>query len=88
MNQMYLIKLTILPNIGDDKNPDTGGIHWPSNTEKIFSVGAIVYEINGKKQIITSNYSPSLEQEGGAIYKIRTEFASKVYKFGQICYYS
>lgn len=62
--------------------PSTGGIHLPSDTSKIYSVGAIVFQDeNGNKKVMRPNYLQSLEASGGAIYNTRKDFASKVYKF-------
>lgn len=63
-------------------NADTGGIIWP-NPENIFSVGAIVYKAANKTVVKDPNYTQSLEREGGKIYDMRKEFATKVYKFGK-----
>jgi hypothetical protein len=80
------------------KNPDAGGIQWPTDengnidSSNIYSIGAIVYqtnhevEINGENQkkceIIPSHYSADLETSG-EVYSKREEFAKYVYKFGQ-----
>jgi len=72
------------------KNPSAGGIHWPDNSNNIYSIGAIVcetndgIEINGEKkcEIIPSHYNADLETTG-AVYLKRKEFAKYDYKFGQ-----
>lgn len=70
-------------------NVDTGGIIWPSNTDNIYSVGALVYTDGENTFVKEPNYSLSLERAGltyndsGEICKKRIDFASKVYKFGQ-----
>lgn len=71
--------------------PDTGGIVWPKkdngdiNVSNIGALGAMVYEIDGKKKVIGSTYNQELEDDDGTgvIYNKQTEFAKKVYRFNQ-----
>lgn len=74
---------------GQGHDPDSGGIIWPSNPDgsinsnKIYSTGAIVYEQNGRKEVIGSTYYADLEKKGYPVYEMQREFATKVYKFNQ-----
>lgn len=76
---------------GQGHTPDTGGIIWPKNLDgsinssNIWSAGAIVYEINGNKNVLRSHYVPDLENDDGTgvIYNKQEEFAKKVYRFNQ-----
>lgn len=72
---------------------NTGGIILPHTSDgkiipnNIWSVGAIVYEIDDgiekKKFVVGSHYILDLEAENGAVYKKQAEFAKKVYRFNQ-----
>ncbi|WP_315068339.1 hypothetical protein [uncultured Clostridium sp.] len=72
------------------KNPATGGINWPVDSSghidlnNIHSIGAVVYQENDEQpKVFVPEYSQTLEEKDGDIYKKRVEFASKVYEFGQ-----
>lgn len=70
-----------------DKNPDSGGITWPVDKNKIWSSGVLIYETaqgtDKKCEVVPSHFKEDLEHPGGDIYNKREEFAQYAYKFGQ-----
>ncbi|MFW2502609.1 hypothetical protein [Clostridium diolis] len=65
---------------------DTGGIQWPIDSNgklNVFSVGALVYKSGNDVLVKEPNYNLGLEATNGAVWRMRNEFADKVYKFGE-----
>lgn len=65
---------------------DTGGIQWPIDSNgklNVFSVGALVYKSGNDVFVKEPNYNLGLEATNGDVWRMRNEFAGKVYRFGE-----